>query len=189
MGPLNLSARMRLWSSRGFDVGAWAVASLNTLSAEELKQSPYGRDVYSAGLSMQKDLSHFYVENLLGITSQGSSSQSVGNINYTYNYGSVVNVKVRAGGKLGMFHLGGFGELFLADYYRVSGGAFQFDSGRYELTSGGPEVTLEGDNWSVGVYGRFILQSTQDATFDYLGNIMGQGVGQGSIGATVAIKL
>jgi len=189
MGPLNLSTRMRLWSSRGFDVGAWAVASLNTLSAEEMKNTPYGRDVLSGGLSMQKDLQHFYVENLLGLTSQGKANQQIGTIPYTYDYGSVVNATVRAGAKLGMFRLGGFGELFLADYYRINGGAFQFDSGRYEITSGGPEFTLEGNSWSVGIYGRFILNSTKDANFDYLGNVMGQGVGQGSIGGTVAIKL
>jgi len=189
MGPLNLSGRMRIWSSRGFDVGAWAVVSLNTLSAEEMKNTPYGRDVFSGGLSMQKDLQYFYIENLLGLTSQGTSSQQIGTVPYTYSYGSVVSATVRAGGKLGMFHMGVFGEIFLADYYRVSGGAFQFDSGRYEITSGGPEFTIEGNSWSVGIYGRFILNSTKDANFDYLGNVMGQGVGQGSIGGTVAIKL
>ena len=122
MGPLELSGRMRIWSERGFDIGAWAVWSLNTLSAAELKNSPFGRDVGTVGLQMRKDLKWFYIENLLGYSFSGTAVQSIGKIDYTYSYGGVVSALVHPGLSIGGLKLGPFAELFLADYYRVSGG-------------------------------------------------------------------
>jgi hypothetical protein len=183
-GPLALSVKMRVWSVRGFDLGAWAQASLNVLSAEELKNSPFGRDVYTLGVSMRKDMERFYVENYLSLDFGSQSNQVVGPVAYHYNYGSVLDVKVRAGTRLWLLDVGGFAELHLADYLKVNGGAFSEDFGRYRILSVGPEVTLATPNYAVSLNARFLLDSTKGANFDFLGNLMGPGVAQGSVGVT-----
>ncbi len=186
MGPLSLSARGRVWSARGFDIGIWGVASLNTLSAEELKNSQYGRDALTAGISMKKDLSNFSIENFLGYTASGDSKQKIGNIDYTYEYGDVISVSTHPAALVGPFRIGGFVEVNLGDYYRVKGGAFTYDPGRYRLVSGGPEIQYSAKNFSLGLTGRFLMNATQDASFDSLGDLMGPGVAQGNVAATVS---
>jgi hypothetical protein len=188
MGPLRLSARLRIWSSRGFDVGAFGEGALNVLSAEELRDSPIGRDVGTAGLSLRKEIRNIYVENFVSLSTSGSAQQKLGQINYKHEFGKTIGVAVHAGAKLRRFRLGGYGELNLADYYRVSGGAFSFDTGRYRILSVGPEVSYDWDDFEVSVIGRFLANATRDISYDALGNIMGQGAGQGNVAATFSVK-
>ena len=188
MGPLSVSARYRLWSGRGFDVGIWGTASLNTLSAEELKNSRFGRDVSTLGLSMRKDVDYFYVENFLSYSGSGEASKSIGRVSYNYQYGGVVNAQIHAGATFGFLKAGAYSEIFLADYYRVSGGAYTYDSGRYRIVSAGPEVTARFKNFLVTVYGRFLVNAPADIDFDALGNLMGPGSGQGSLGLRASLQ-
>jgi hypothetical protein len=181
-GPLGLSAKLRLWSRRDFSVGIFGEASLNALSAEELKNSPFGRDVFTLGLSLRKDLRRFYIENYVSFDTAGKSKQTVGLITYQYGYGGVVDAKIRGGYRLGAFELGAFTELHLASSFKVSGGAFEEDFGRYRILSAGPEISYTTEDYALGVQGRFLLDSTKNANFDFLGNLMGPGVSQGSIG-------
>lgn len=187
MGPLGLSARLRLWSSRGYDVGAFAKASLNMLSKEELQNSAVARDVGTFGVSMRKDLSFFFVENELSASLPGKSQEMVGTIPINYEFGTIYTAKVRAGGQLLGLKLGGFVEVNLADYFRVKQSNFTYDPGRYRIISGGPEVTYDFKNFGVSVYGRYLMDSTKGADFDWLGNILGQGMGQGSLGAEMHV--
>lgn len=180
-GPLSLSARMRLWSARGFDIEGWLLGSFNSLSADELKNSPIGRDVGTIGLSARKEFKRMYIENSLSWSTPGTAKESLGQIEYTHSFGSFVNVGIHAGSGIGHLKAGGFVELALADYYRVNGGAFPFDSGRYRIYSGGPEIAWVEKDFSVGLAGRFILNATKDANYDYLGNVMGQGMAQGNL--------
>ena len=188
MGPLGLSARFRLWSSRGFDVAAWSTASLNMLSAQELKSSPVGRDVFTLGLSMRKDLPHFHVENFLSYSLGGSSSYAVGPYAYDYSYGGVVNVSSHIGTRIGKFHVGGFVELGLADHFGVSGPGFTgYDIGRYRVITAGPEVSFRDKNFQVSLAARSLLNASEELSYDALGNLMGQGVGKGSITASLGV--
>ncbi len=187
LGPLGLSANLRVWSFRGFDVGLWGDVALNTLSAEELKNSPYGRDVLTLGISARKDLSLFYIENYLSVSFGGSTREKIGLIEYKHEYGEVINTKIRAGFKFWKLDLGGVGEIHLADYMKVSGGSFTFNSGRYRIVSVGPECMFVSEDWSLSLFGRWIAGTTKDANFDFLGNLMGPGVSQGGVGVSVAI--
>jgi hypothetical protein len=188
MGPLSLSARGRLWSRRGFDVGYWGVLSLNTLSAEELKNSQYGRDTFSLGLSLRKDLSFFSIENFLGYTFAGKSQQRISSTDYTYNYGGVVTVSLHPAALIGpAIRLGAFVEMNLGEDYTISGGSFSNSIGRYRLLSGGPEVQyFFNRNVALGLSGRFVIDSTKDADFDMLGDLMGPGVAQGNVTGTLS---
>ncbi len=187
LGPLGISARMRLWSVRGFDIGGWATASLNTLSSEELKNSPYGRDVYSLGLSVRRDLKNFYVENIIGVTTPGDAKQTLGKITYTHHYGSIVNASVKAGARIGSFMVGGFGEILLSDNYKLTGPGFEDETGRYQIVGAGPDIGFEQDWWAMRVFGRYVVSSSKGADFTTLGNIMGKGAGQGSVGAQISV--
>ncbi len=188
MGPLSLSGRTRIWSSRGYDVGMWGVMSLNTLSNSELKNSQFGRDTASVGFSMKKDLKFFSIENYLGYMFEGESKQSIGGVDYTYDYGSVITASIHPSVNIGPFRLGAFAEMNLGDHYRISGGAFDNDIGRYRVVSGGPEFSIAlGNNMSAGLTGRFMINSTKDADFGMMGDLMGPGVAQGNVSGTFSI--
>ena len=83
--------------------------------------------------------------------------------------------------------VGGYGEIHLADYFRVKGGAFKYDSGRYRILSAGPEMAFTIENIEIGMQGRFLVGATQSANFDYLGNLLGVGTAQGGLGASASI--
>ncbi len=187
MGPLGVSGRMQLWSGRGFDVGAWGLVTLNVLSAEELKNSALGRDATSIGLSMRKDLRFLTIENRVGYTLPGEATQKIGAVSYQHEFGAIVMASVSAAARIGNLRFGGFAELNLADEYRVTGGAFPFASGRYRLLSGGPRVSYETLDFVASVSGRLLLDATEGVNFDYLGNLLGQGAGQGAWMASVGV--
>lgn len=184
-GPLGLSLNFKVLDIQGFEFSLWAQGSLNTLSAEELKDSPYGRDVGSLGVSIKKNLPNGYFENYVGLTFGGNSTQQISQVKYKYEYGSVINVKVRGGFKVWRFTAGGFGEIHLSDYFKVSGGAYPgYDTGRYQLLSAGPEISFQTEDVAISIFSRFLLSSTKNANFDFLGDVMGPGVSQGSIGGS-----
>jgi hypothetical protein len=182
MGPLGLSGRLTLWSSRDFDVGVWGTASLNMLSAEELKNSKFGRDTLTAGLSLRKDFARGYVENRVGYTAEGSATRAVGAVSYDYTYGAIVQALVRAGGRVGPLQLGGYVDLNLADQYSVAGGAFSTDTGRYRLVSAGPEVTWNLGDFRITAHARTVLSSPDGVDFDSLGMLLGPGSGLTAVG-------
>lgn len=186
-GPLGLSARLRLWSGRGFDVGAYASAALNTLSNDELKNSPIGRDVATAGVVMAKDFNHGYVENSVSLSTSGKTREKIGAVDNTYEFGEVVQGTVRAGAKYSKLRIGGFADVILGDYFRVVTINDRIDSGRYRVFSGGPEVSWTEKDFAFGLSGRYLLDSTRNANFDYLGNILGQGAAQGSVTGNVSL--
>lgn len=188
LGPLSVSGRVRLMSIRGFDVSLWGSYAMNTASADELKNSPLGRDVPTLGLSMKRETNGSYVENLVSVSGKGEAKQSIGSVQYTHQYGTVTAASIRAGGKYRGFELGGFAEVLLADFYRVSGGAFTFDSGRYRIIGAGPELSWSQDAFKIALIGCWVIDSTPGVNLDYLGDIMGRGVGQGFFGSSLSFR-
>lgn len=189
MGPLGLSARFRAWTVRDFDILLLGQTSLNMLSAEELKNSPLGRDVYSLGIAMLKERGLIYVENSILYTFEGEATQKLGAIDYTHRFGWVLDVKVRAGANLGPLKAGGFAEVHLGNNYGVASQAFSWNSGRYRLISGGPEVAFKTNLFEARAFARILLDATQEANYDYLGNLLGAGVSQGSVGVSLSFFL
>lgn len=188
-GPLGLSAHLRLISRRLAEFGLLGRLDLNTLSAEELKNSPFGRDVAKLGAFFKRVSPRSYLENELTFQLPGSSSHTIGLVRYQYGYGWVMTAAIRGGFRHGEFYVGGFTQLHLADYLQISGGSFGFDSGRYRILSAGPEIGFDSDSTTIVFHGRFLLDSTKDATFDYLGSLMGDGIAQGSLGLEARIHL
>ena len=45
----------------------------------------------------------------------------------------------------------------------------------------GPMIEYRTNKYSLGVKGRFIIDSTDDINFNYMADILGQGAGQGNI--------
>lgn len=187
MGPLGLSARMLLLTKRSFDVEAYSKINMNTLSDEELKESLLGRDIYKIGISFSKKGSLFYAQNDLEFTAPSETHQTVGNIDYKYKFGSIYTARIKTGLQHEGFRVGGFGEIILADNFKVEGGAFPLETGRNRILAAGPEISWNGDDFGLDIYGRFLVDSTKDTDFDFLGDLMGQGVGQGQMGIRLNI--
>lgn len=185
MGPLGLSARMLLWTTRGFDIEAYGRVDLNTMSNEELQNSLLGRDITKIGMTFAKRSSFFYVENDLEYTLPSETSQKIGNIDYTYEFGSITTARVKMGGYYKAFNLGGFMEMHLADNFKARGGAFEYETGRNRVVSAGPEIEWRSEQFGLRLFGKFLLDSTQNTDFDFLGDLMGQGVGQGNVGLQI----
>ncbi len=194
MGPLGIAARLRAWSIRDFEIGIFAQASVNLLSAKEKATSPVGRDVFTAGISMRKTIERFYVENFLSVTAPGivaynfPSTFRGGGEYLTYDYGTSVNAKIRTGYRSNTVEIGGFIDLFVVDHFIISGRNFNQDTGRFKLVSIGPEASIRFDEVTVSIFGRHILSTDRDVNFDYLGNILQTGAALGSVGASVAVS-
>jgi hypothetical protein len=97
-------------------------------------------------------------------------------------------VSTHPGFAMGKLRLGGYAEVFLADYYRVRQGvAYSHDSGRYRIVAAGPELSWVDPDYVVGLNGRFVVNATQNASIDRLGDLLGQGVAQARIGASIGV--
>ena len=188
MGPLELSARLKLTTLGAFDVGLFADHSFNALAPDELRNSRIGRDVTTIGLKMKRDARHFYMENVLSYSGESSSKQTLGQIQYTHTYGAITAATVHMGGRYAGVECGGFAEAALADPYRVQGGAFQTDSGRYRIITAGPELAYSQGPLRAAVSARWVVDATNNASLDDLGDMMGQGLGQGSVTSSLSYK-
>jgi hypothetical protein len=188
MGPLNLSARMLFFTAQGFDFEGYAEASLNTLSSEEFTNSYIGRDVFTAGISIQKDMGDFYIQNNLSYTAPSTSEEKVGGIDIDYEFGQIYAIQFKAGREYKGFRLGGFADLMLMENTKITQSNFEQDTGRLRYFSVGPELSYRWNKLEARLFGRFKVNSTNDVNFDELGNILGVGVGNGYIGTGVTWK-
>lgn len=188
MGPLELSARMRLTTVRGFDVSGFLNYSMNSMAPDEFKNSPLGRDIATIGLSMKREAARYYVENTISISDDGDAKQKLGQIEYTHHYGQITSAAVRAGGRMRGFELGGMAEVVLADSHTVRGGAFKQDFGRQRLVTAGPEASYTVGDVKVSLAAQLLLDSTNGTKLDDLGDILGRGVGQGSVSSSLSLR-
>lgn len=191
LGPLGISGRLKLTTWREFDVDAFAALHMNTVAAGEIKNTPIGRDTGTIGLSMLRDERYYRVENQIYLTGGAEAKQKLGNVEYTHRFGSITAARVIAAGKVPLsngssLELGGSGEVLLADPYEVEGGAFKIKTERIRVVSVGPEVGVRFGDLKFAGYGRFVIDSTEGVTLDQLGDLMGHGVGQGSVGGSLS---
>lgn len=191
LGPLGLSARLKLATWRDFDVDAFGAFHLYTIAADEFKGTPLARDTFTAGLAIRRETSRFRIENQIYTTAGSEAKQKLGKIEYTHTYGSIVAARVGAAAKVpiaGEYHFdfGGIGEVLLANPYTVQGGSFNYSSDRIRVVSVGPEVAIANGDFRFAVNGRYVIDSTNKVSLDQLGDLMGQGVGQGSVGGSLS---
>ncbi len=187
MGPLSVGARYRLYTHRDFDIEGFAQVNLNTLSDEELKNSMMGRDTHTVGLTLETQRDYFYIQNDLFYTFESEVEEKVGNVDYTYTFGSILGINLKAGTHYKNFMLGGFAEVLLADNFIAEGGDYNYETGRLRIVSWGPNIEYRKKNYSLSLRGRFILDSSKGASYDYLSDLMGYGVGQGSLQTQVNV--
>lgn len=181
MGPLSLSARYRLYTHRDFDIEGFAQLNMNSMSDEELKNSLMGRDTTTVGITLATQREYFFIENDFFYTAESEVEEEIGNIDYTYTFGSITGVNLRAGTHYKNFMLGGFAEILVSDNFTVAGGDFTEETGRNRIVSWGPHLEYRKNQYSIVLRGRFLLDSTENTSYDYLSDLMGYGVGQGSV--------
>ncbi|MBT7609409.1 MAG: hypothetical protein HN576_06620 [Bacteriovoracaceae bacterium] len=149
IGPLGLSLRKLLWTSKGFDLEAYGRIDLSSMSNEELKDSLLGRDIYKLGMTFGKRSKVFYVENDLEYIVDSTSTQKIGNIEYRYDFGSIITARMNVGARISAFHLGGYIEMKLANNFKASGGSFYYETGRNRIVSWGPEVSFKSNGFGL----------------------------------------
>lgn len=183
MGPLSLSARYQVYTKRDFDIEAFAQLNLNTLSDEELRESRLGRDTTKIGVTFATRKKYFFIENDFSYTFESEVEEEINGQPFTHKFGGITGVNLRAGTHYKNFMLGGFTEILLADDYRLTDNDGEFDegTGRNRLISWGPHLEYRHENYSVVLKGRFLLDATKEASYNYLSDLMGYGVGQGSL--------
>jgi hypothetical protein len=177
MGPLRLSARKRLVTYRDFDLDAWIEFSSVSLADDEIKSTPLTRDLRSVGLSLSRQVSFFYIENRLGYTASSTTDQKVGRIEYHYNYGSSLDVVLRAGAYFKGFQLGGILDLTQSQGYEMKGGNFEYRSAKFRLLSAGPELAYNYQGFRVAVLAKTIIDRTAGYSYDDLANVLQKGLG------------
>jgi len=125
------------------------------------------------------------VENFLGYTLPSQVEENLGLMSAKYEYGGVFNAKIRAGFHLWKIDLGGFIEVHLGDNFKLVSGKYSSETGRYRLVSVGPELAFSTAQFNWSLHGRFLIDSTKDADFTHLGNLLGVGTAQGYVGTSV----
>lgn len=181
MGPLSLSGRYQLWTQRDFDLEGFVELNLNTLSRDELKNSLLGRDTTRIGLTLATRRDYFFIENDLSYTLGSESEENLGNIKYTYEFGDIIGFNIRSGVHLKNFLIGGFGEVLLSSNFKINSSDFEEETGRNRVVSWGPYVEYRKDKFSFVLKGRYLLDSSIGEDYDFLANLMGYGVGRGSL--------
>ncbi|MEK7358261.1 MAG: hypothetical protein AAB250_17575, partial [Bdellovibrionota bacterium] len=76
----------------------------------------------------------------------------------------------------------------LANSHEVKGGAFKKEFGRQRLVTAGPELAYAVDNLKIGVSAQWLIASTNGTKLDDLGDILGRGVGQGSVSSSLSLR-
>jgi hypothetical protein len=170
-GPITLSARWNLLTRKLFTFDLFGSASLNTLSFQELKNSPYGRDIYEIGFTIRKEFDHVYFANSLSYKSGSLASQTIQFVTYNYDFGEVVEPSIHAGAIFGSFQGGIKMSMYLADRLSITGGSFSETKGRFRLVTIGPELSYKMGSFFVSGTGRFLLDSTTDANLSTMGMI------------------
>jgi hypothetical protein len=188
-GPLGLGLHWLFYTLRGFDFEMFGKASINTLSKDELKNSIIGRDVYTLGININKKNDYFYVSNDIFISDSSDVEEKIGNVNYKYEFGNVTGVKLNVGTYYKSFHFGGFLEMLVSDNFKVAGGALKgdstFETGRNQVVSAGPIMSWKQKNLGVDFYGRYMINSTTETDYEFLGSILERGIGQGFVGTSL----
>lgn len=177
MGPLALSARSKLYTQRDFDVEGYAQLNLNTLSDEEVQTSLMGSDTTKLGLILTKKNDVFFVENNFSYTFNSGVEDTIGNSENKNEIGNTLALNLRVGAYYKNFVVGGFSEILLSDNFVVDGE----NMGRNRIISVGPQIEYRKNQYSLALKGRFIIDASRDESYDYLSDIMGYGVGQGSL--------
>lgn len=191
LGPVGLSTRLRVAEWDDFEVQLLAALHLNTLSAGEIKDIPVGRDTGTFGVAVRREDERVRIENQIYFVPGSEAQQTVGGSPYTHRYGSSLAVRFAALGKFPVapkksFELGGMTEVLLSGPYEVTGGGTTTKTDRIRVVSVGPEFGYRVGDLRFSLNGRFVVDSTRDVSLDQLGDLLGQGVGQGSVGAAAA---
>jgi hypothetical protein len=191
LGPVGLSTRLRVAEWNDFEVQLFSALHLNTLSAGEIKDIPVGRDTGTFGLAVRREDERVRIENQIYFVPGSEAQQTVGGSSYTHRYGSSLAVRFSALGKFPSapkksYELGGMAEVLLSGPYEVTGGGTTSRTDRIRVVSVGPEFGYRVGDLRFSLNGRFVLDSTRDVSLDQLGDLLGQGVGQGSVGAAAA---
>lgn len=177
MGPLAISARSKLYTQRDFDVEGFAQLNLNTLSDEDVQTSLMGSDTTKLGLVLTKKNDSFFIENNFSYTFKSGVEQTISNSENKNEIGKTLGLSLRSGAYYKNFVLAGFGEILLSDNFIIDGE----NIGRNRIVSVGPSIEYRKNQYSLVLKGRFIVDATNGSSYDYLSDIMGYGVGQGSI--------
>lgn len=191
LGPVGLSGSYRLGTWHSSDVDLFASFHLNTLSDDEIKNTPMGRDTGTLGIAVRREETHFRLVNRLYFTPGSEIKRSDTGTELTHKYGAVLGARISAVAKVPVtakhsYELGGAGEILLANSHEVHGGATPTSSGRLRVVSLGPELSYLRGDFKFTLNGRFVIDSTKGASLDEIGDLMGHGVGQGSLGAAVS---
>lgn len=198
LGPVGLSSRLRVAQWDDFEVQLMAALHLNTLASGEIKDIPVGRDTGTLGVAIRREDEFVRIENQIYFVPGSEAQQTLNGSMLTHRYGSSLAVRFAAIGKFAAdkiggdktvtkpYEFGGMAEVLLSGPYEVLGGAAPTKTDRIRVVSIGPEFGYRVGDLRFSINGRFVLDSTRDVSLDQLGDLLGQGVGQGSIGASAA---
>lgn len=187
LGPVGLATRVRVAKIDEFDVQLRADLHLNTVSAGEIRDIPVGRDTGTFGVVVRREDERIRIENQIYFVPGSVATQVVSGTEYTHRYGSTFGARFAATGKWPSdkqqsYEFGGIAEVLVSGPYEVNSGTTASKTDRIRVVSVGPEFGYRVGDLRFSVNGRFVLDSTRDVSLDQLGDLLGQGVGQGSVG-------
>lgn len=192
MRPLTLLGRLRLARVNNYDIAGFASISLNTMTSgagTENIDSPVGRDITTVGVSWRRDEARYYVDNKLSLSLLDEAKRKLITGSETFHAGKVIAAEVHAGGKYKSFEFGGFADLYLSDSFKsVDGQGQSATAGRFRVLGLGPELTYLSGAMRYSFSGRWVADATPGMSIDDIGDLVGYGVGQGSVSASATLR-
>lgn len=191
LGPVGLSTRAKLATWRHYDVDVFGALHLNTVADGEIKNAPASRDSATVGLSVRREERLYRIENQIYFTPGSQKTQVIEGIEQQHTYGSTLGAKVSGVGKFPIsptetFEWGGMAEVLVANAHETRIGSTTTSTGRVRVLSIGPEVGYTRGDLRLTFSGRFIVDSPEGVSLDQMGDLLGYGMGQGSVGAAIS---
>lgn len=182
MGPLGLRLSMVLWTLKGFDIEAYSVWARDTGSSKEFRNSLSARDSFRVGFNFSKYHEDIFFKHSFEYIKQAEANKTFANVNYNYRYGSITTAKMMALKKINRWEFGSDLKLILTGDFRVQGTGIDIKTGRNTILAVGPIIRWKRKRLQLSLISNFILTSSQETDFNTLGDIAGEGLGQGHLG-------
>ena len=182
MGPLGLSLNLTIFALGSYDLEAYGLWARDTGSSKEFRNSLSARDSFRMGIKLSKHTEDYFIQNSLEFVKQDEAEKTFSGVKYLYDYGSLTSAKVLVLRKHNKWSFGSDLKLILAGDFRVRGENVDISTGRNTVLALGPTVKWKRKRLELSLFSNFILSSSQKTDFNTLGDIMGEGLGQGHIG-------
>jgi len=179
-GPLELTARLLLWSKRRYDFEFKLGTKLMSSSNSKVIDSLYGRDVILAGFEANKITNEFKLKFGLDLLGKSDYERILSNVATKYEVGPLLTLYGSAYYPWKKFEFGGQFNLLSLQSIRVSANnSTLLEKGRDQYFTAGPKIIYKyNSKYGMSLGGEYLFNSNKKQDEDNLRDLFGSAMGQ-----------